>query len=226
MADADGVRRHSVPQDAELIHDETARAERESANGLKQYDRTIEILEQHIAHPPRPFRLRPSQILDLHRTALDGLSAYAGNYRPGAVEIKGSRHTPPGAHLVAALIEDMCEYVNDNFAFKSAVHLSAYVMWRLNWIHPFADGNGRTSRAVSYLVLCARLGDRLPGTMTIPHQIVDNRHPYFAALDAADDNFARGNIDVTAMEILIGDLLAKQMVTTLERAGALPKGVQ
>ncbi|HET9282483.1 MAG TPA: Fic family protein [Candidatus Angelobacter sp.] len=53
---------------------------------------------------------------------------------------------------------------------KSAIHLAAYVIWRLNWIHPFADGNGRTSRALSYLVLCTRLGERLPGTVTIPDQ--------------------------------------------------------
>ncbi|MBL8221394.1 MAG: Fic family protein, partial [Bryobacterales bacterium] len=31
------------------------------------------------------------------------------------------------------------------------------VMWRLNWIHPFFGGNGRTARSASYLVLCASL---------------------------------------------------------------------
>ena len=54
---------------------------------------------------------------------------------------------------------------------KPPIHLAAYTMWRVNWIHPFAGGNGRTSRAVSNLVLCARLGYRLPGTLTVPEQI-------------------------------------------------------
>lgn len=97
----------------------------------------------------RPFRLRPSIILDLHRIALDGLSAYAGNFRPGGVMIGKSKHTPPAAHLVPGLIEEMCDHVMDRFAAGSALHLCAYVMWRLNWIHPFTDGSGRTSRALA-----------------------------------------------------------------------------
>ena len=48
--------------------------------------------------------------------------------------------------MVAELVEDMCDYVNENWEAKSAIHLAAYIMWRLNWIHPFADGNGRLSR--------------------------------------------------------------------------------
>jgi Fic/DOC family len=62
----------------------------------------------------------------------------------------------------------MCDYVNENWEGSSPVHLSAYVLWKLNWIHPFTDGNGRTARAISYLLLCLRLGYRLPGTNTIP----------------------------------------------------------
>jgi Fic family protein len=69
---------------------------------------------------------------------------------------------------------------------STPIHLAAYLMWRLNWIHPFADGNGRTSRIISYVVLSIRAGAILPGTPTIPDQIVDNRKPYFDALDAAD----------------------------------------
>ena len=76
-------------------------------------------------------------------------------------------------------------------------------------------GNGRTSRAISYLVLCARLGYRLVGTNTIPEQIVANRQPYYAALDAADDAYAEGKIDVSAMESLLGQMLAVQLASVL-----------
>ena len=30
---------------------------------------------------------------------------------------------------------------NDNWDDSTPVHLASYVMWRLNWIHPFTDGN-------------------------------------------------------------------------------------
>jgi hypothetical protein len=108
------------------------------------------------------FKLRPSLILGLQREALAGISSYAGNYRPGGVAIEGSKHEPVGAHLVPELVEEMCDYVNEHWEESTPIHLAAYLMWRLNWIHPFADGNGRTSRIISYVVLSIRAGAILP----------------------------------------------------------------
>lgn len=87
-------------------------------------------------------------------------------------------------------------------------------MWRLNWIHPFTDGNGRTSRTISYVILSTRIRSVLPGSPTIPDQIVTNRQPYFAALEAADKVWeTSATVDVSKMEELLGSLLAKQLVT-------------
>ena len=108
------------------------------------------------------------------------------------MKIEGSKHEPVGAHLVPELIEEMCDYVNDQWDASTPLHLAAYIMWRLNWIHPFADGNGRTSRILSYVVLAIRAGAIPPGTPTIPDQIVENRTPYFEALDAADTAWRNG----------------------------------
>lgn len=79
-----------------------------------------------------------------------------------------------------------CAIVNDRWEIATALHLAAYVLWRLNWIHPFVDGNGRTSRAVSYLVLCVKLGCPLPATRTIPERIAANKKRYYDALEMAD----------------------------------------
>jgi hypothetical protein len=122
--------------------------------------------------------------------------------------------------LVPELVEDMCDYVNDHWNESTPIHLAAYLMWRLNWIHPFADGNGRTSRIVSYVVLSIRAGAILPGTPTIPDQIVDNRKPYFDALDAADLAFRGGNIDVSKME----ELLAIEDGRAVSRSSRKPAG--
>ena len=144
---------------------------------------------------------------------------FAGNFRPAGVKIEGSKHEPPGAHLVPELIEDLCDYVNDHWQPSTPIHLAAYVMWRLNWIHPFADGNGRTSRIVSYVVLSVRAGAILPGTPTIPDQIVDNRSPYFDALDAADVACSDGRLNVSKMEELLGALLARQLTSFYQSVG-------
>ncbi|MDA7946525.1 MAG: Fic family protein [Hyphomicrobiaceae bacterium] len=214
-------RRHSEALEADLIQDPQENAEAEARNGLRQFDLGMSIVEDALAK--KQFRLRPSLVLSLHRAALEGINAYAGNYRPGGVEIEGSKHEPVGAHLVPELVEDMCDYVNENWDEATAIHLAAYLMWRFNWIHPFADGNGRTSRIISYVALCIKLGFVLPGLRTIPEQIESDRNAYFEALDAADAAYADGEkVNVSKMEDLLGALLATQLTTLYEKASGKP----
>jgi Fic family protein len=209
--------RHSEALEVEIIADPDQKAHQEAKNGLRQFDNAIEQIESWL-QPGRTFKLRPSAIMSLNRLALDGLSSYAGIYRPAAIEIKGSKHTPPGSHLVPELVEEMCDYVNSNWD-RSPLHLASYVLWRLNWIHPFVDGNGRTTRIVSFIVLCVRLGYRVPGSNTIPEQISHDKKPYYNALEQADSVFGNDKkIDVSAMETLVGDLLAKQLASVLRDA--------
>ncbi len=218
MAEKDGPnRRHSVAEQAYLISNPEERAHKEAENGLIQFDKAMNLVEQHL-DPERPFKLRVSTILDIHLWALKDIHAYAGNFRPAEVSINESAHQPVERALVPHLIEEMCDHVNDNWNTKSALYLASYIMWRLNWIHPFADGNGRTSRMVSYVVLCIKIGSRLPGSNTIADQICKNRDPYFAALEDADKAAKDGKIDVSAMENLLEGMLAKQFVNFLEDA--------
>ena len=117
----------------------------------------------------------------------------------------------------------MCDYINDNWRTATAIHIAAYLMWRLNWIHPFADGNGRTARMTSYVAMSVKIGRVLAGTPTIPEQIVDNRIPYFDALEAADEAWKSGKIDVSKMEELLSSLLANQLISINRQAsGQLP----
>jgi Fic family protein len=228
-SNASGDRRHSVAFEPDLIKDPVKLAEAEAANGLRQFDAGKNAAQEAIDRRESAgfqFRLRPSLIQALHREALAGISTFAGLYRPAGVSIQKSKHTPPGAHLVSELVEDMCEYVNDQWSSKTALHLAAYVMWRLNWIHPFADGNGRTSRISSYVVLTIKTGYILPGSPSIPDQIVSDRSGYFRALDQADEACREGRPDVTAMEELLGGMLARQLAGFYRSAGGkLPPGV-
>ncbi|KTQ97555.1 cell filamentation protein Fic [Aureimonas ureilytica] len=219
MTDERRPERHSHALEPELIKDSTARAEAEARNGLRQYDFAVQTILQALERGA--FKLRISLILSLQREALQGISAYAGNFRPGDVEIKNSKHEPVGAHLVPELVEDMCDYVNGRWdEDRIALHLAAYVMWRLNWIHPFADGNGRTSRILAFTVLCNRIGFVLPGVPTFPDLIVDRRSEYEDALDAADAAWKEtGAVDVSMMESFLESLVAKQLGDVFEMAG-------
>ena len=83
------------------------------------------------------------------------------------------------------------------------------------------DGNGRTSRALSFVVLCVRLGYRIPGSNTIPEQISGNKTPYYEALELADSIYAKeSRVDVTAMDMLLGKLLANQLASVIHDARA------
>ncbi|MBO6944978.1 Fic family protein [Altererythrobacter sp.] len=216
-------KRESVGAEPSLLTDPEEIAKREAENAVRQFDAVLDLIDE-VARDGRKFRLRPSTILGLHKFALDGLSRFAGTWRSSKVEIEQSRHEPPHESRVPELMEDLCDWVNDNFESQSALSLCAYVMWRLNWIHPFLDGNGRTSRAVAYLVLCAKLGDRMPGALTIPEQIAADREPYYQALESADAAWADKKLDLAEMEELLTHYLGVQLASTFERAAQPENG--
>ena len=217
MTEDSGGDRKSRAASPVLITDPDERARKEAENGLAQFDAVLATVEQ-FRDEKRAFKLRLSTVLGLHRIALEGISSFAGNFRPSTVEIQGSKHEPVGAHQVPEHVEEMCDYVNEHWKTSTPLHLSAYVMWRLNWIHPFDDGNGRTSRAVSYLVLCMRLGYPLPGTNTIPEQIAADKRPYYEALESADAAWKDGRLDVSALEKLLEGYLSAQLLGIVEQA--------
>ena len=133
--------RHSEAEDAALLSDPDEIARREAENGLRQFTVALDIIRSYVKDAERPFKLRAGRIMKLHHAALDGMHRLAGTFRNTSVKIHGSLHQPPEAAFVADEIQALCEYINDNWN-KSAVNLAAYVLWKMNWIHPFADGNG------------------------------------------------------------------------------------
>lgn len=210
--------RHSKAESVELITDPNEKARRESENGVRQFKAALEFIRFHIQRPSNVFRLTQSLIVDLHHKALDGIHPLAGTYRNSSVAIGQSRHVPPRHVDVPDLVADMCDFVNQNWEQKNAIQLSAYVLWRMNWIHPFADGNGRTSRVVSYVVLSSKLNSLLPGTPTIPDQIAADKAPYYSALERSDDSWKRNILALSDMEAMLEKMLARQLLSATEEA--------
>ena len=199
-----------IVEEDEIVTDPDEIARIEAENGILQFDAVTEKIQEALSSDA-PFRLRPSTIMELNRLAIQRLHHSAGSFRSGQVGIRGSRHQPPHSSEVPAFVDELCDYVNDNWG-KSALHLAAYLLWRINWVHPFVNGNGRTARALSYLVMNVRLGWLLPGTNTIPAQIAANKAPYYRALELADAPYEDdSSIDVTALEDYLDGLLASQL---------------
>ncbi|WP_400770301.1 Fic family protein [Methylosinus sporium] len=89
--------------------------------------------------------------------------------------------------------------------------LFGHGLWRLNWIHPFIEGNGRTARAACYYLLCVRSETLLPGRKILPERIRENRDGYERALVAADRAWDDGHLDFTEMEDYLASLVQAQL---------------
>lgn len=208
--------RHSQADAVELITDPDEKARREAENGVRQFKAAIEIIRSALERPDSPFKLTQSLILDLHEKVLAGIHQLAGTYRNSPVTIGQSNHQPPRHSEVA----EMCQYVNEHWYDRNAVHLAAYVLWRMNWIHPFADGNGRTACVVSYVVLSAKLHSVLPGAPAIPDLIAADKAPYYKHLEEADESWRFGKIALSGMESMLEQMLAEQLLSATEEATA------
>lgn len=156
-------------------------------------------------------------LCEFQQVAITQIYTCAGTLRDGPVSIQGVKHQPPPHTEVPALVQEMCDYINNNWG-RTAIHLSAYLMWRVNWIHPFYGGNGRTAHVIAYLILSAKLGFKIPGTVTIPDLIDSERGPYYDALRKADTAFESGKLDISSMEELMSSMLAKQLVGVHKQA--------
>lgn len=66
--------------------------------------------------------------------------------------------------------------------------------------------------------MCARLGFYLPGKNTIPLQIEKDRGPYYEALAQADEADKAGKLDISAMEELVSQALAAQLLSVHDKA--------
>jgi Fic family protein len=203
--------RRSRADRAELIADPVTKARREAENGIRQFEMALDIIERHTDGAAIAFDLTPSLMLDLHRVALDGLHVQAGLYRTDPVTIAQSRHVPPWPDDIAGLVVDMCRYINEFWHGFEATELAAYVLWRINWIHPFADGNGRTARIVSYVILSVKLGYVLPGSPSIPEQIANDKEPYYRSLEEADEYWQRNFVALSSMEKMLERMLERQL---------------
>lgn len=121
--------------------------------------------------------LTESDIRNIHQLVLKNIdAANAGVYRRINVLISGARHTPPD-HLVVP--ERMAEFIaTSNKKNLHPVEQAAYIHVDFVGIHPFVDGNGRTSRLLMNLEL---MKSGYP-PVVIP---VEQRLRYYQALDLA-----------------------------------------
>lgn len=126
--------------------------------------------------------LRHAEILGLHRILAGEVmdQGEAGKYRMMAVRV--GQYRPPPADAVSGLMLELLEWWNTAARELSPVLSSAILHYRFEAIHPFADGNGRTGRALALWELYRR-GFDTHHIFSVDEYYWEDRPKYYAALD-------------------------------------------
>jgi Fic family protein len=116
----------------------------------------------------------------LHSLIVQGIDkTEAGSYRTYDVRISGSSHTPPPAFEVSSDMSALLLWYQALEQTADPLALATEFKHRFVAIHPFGDGNGRTSRLLMNIILM-RAG--LPIVVILKN----DRQKYYRALQQAD----------------------------------------
>ena len=176
-------------------------------NLSRQYDLLINCVEIGLEQGPTAFN--KYTLWALNHVSVANISQFGGRFREEPIYV--GNHTPPHFETVPELMDRFISFIHENWFILTPTQLAAYGLWRLNWVHPFIEGNGRTARATCYYLLCVRFGGLLPGDKIVPERIRENRDSYIAALQAADRAWNEGKLDLTVMENYLAGLVEAQL---------------
>lgn len=176
-------------------------------NLIRQYDLMTNCIEIGFKQGPTAFD--KYVLWAFNHVAVANISAFGGRFRAEPIYV--GNHKPPHFKDVPEWMDRFISNVHENWYIWSPAELAAYGLWRLNWIHPFVEGNGRTARAACYYLLCVRAGALLPGRKILPERIRESRDGYERALQAADRAWDEGHLDFTEMEEYLAALVQAQL---------------
>lgn len=148
----------------------------EVKNAFEAYDKLLEM---------NPYSIK--DMLLAHKVLMNELTKEAGTFRSGGVGVFAGEqlvHMAPPANQVPHLIKDLVDW-----AKKAEVHpliKSCVFHYEFEFIHPFADGNGRMGRMWQTLLLYK--WKSLFGWLPIETLIREQQGEYYKVLGECDHN--------------------------------------
>lgn len=125
-----------------------------------------------------------SDLLEAHQVLMAGLIDEVGQYRQGGVGVMSGGqviHMAPPANQVPRLMSDLLQWLGESQ--EHPLIQSSIFHYEFEFIHPFADGNGRMGRLWQTLIL----SQWHPIFINIPVEslIYQNQRAYYDALQAS-----------------------------------------
>ena len=177
------------------------RARREVVN----YFAALRHIEKHAGKKA----ITHEDVLRLHKIIAGRVmdQGEAGRYRTTRVRV--GPYSPPPPEMVSGLMFELLEWWNKGSGSLTPVLSSAIVHYQFEAIHPFADGNGRTGRALALWALYRR-GFDTHHIFSVDEYYWEGRPRYYAALQAVRQQ----GEDLTSWL----EYTAEGLLLTLERA--------
>jgi Fic family protein len=138
---------HLVINEGLTIGGKSMREHLEVVNHSEAIEYISEIVQNKVDFTERVLK-------QIHYLILKGIDREnAGVYRSIGVRISGSSHLPPEPFLLNRMMEEVFEYYQKNKNLLHPIILAAEMHEQIVRIHPFIDGNGRTTRLIMNLIL-------------------------------------------------------------------------
>ncbi len=200
---------------------------RQSEQEVVNYNQVLMSLNDQLDAP-----LTESLLLEIHRGVTDGLlpTHQSGQFRLEPVVVNNPRtgeivYLPPDHGDVAPLVEALLAYVQTNRTAMDPLLLAGIFHKQFVVIHPFVDGNGRTTRLATKILL-AGLGLNLFNLFSFENYYNQNVTRYFQQVGVLGNYYDwAGTLDFTPwltyfVEGILDELLRVQK--TIERNQATP----
>lgn len=171
---------------------------REVQNAYEAYEKLLEL---------NPFQVE--SLLTAHQVLMNELTKEAGRFRSGGVGVFAGEqlvHMAPPAHLVS---EQICELLK--WMKTTEVHplvKSCVFHYEFEFIHPFADGNGRMGRMWQTLILYK--WKKIFGWLPVESLIKDRQDQYYKVLGLCDKEADSGKFIEFLLQAIYDTLLELQ----------------
>ncbi|ANV97844.1 hypothetical protein BBW65_03065 [Helicobacter enhydrae] len=153
---------------------------------IENLKNAMQFIEEHTDEDTR---FNQAYFFELHKIVMFALKKdwVSGKLRDTDVSIQKSNHTPPSAFLVAERFQEFIDFINTEYKQQFQTMMIAIAHHRFEHIHPFADGNGRMGRLLTYALLI-KLGFRVKdGRIINPSSVFyADRNRYYDMLSKAD----------------------------------------
>ncbi len=206
----------TIEQAEQVWAGQTITADGDDVRELLNYRAAFQLVSESLHHGDP---LSEGLIREIHKRLVEGVrgeSGQPGRYRLVQNFVANSAtgtivYTPPPAPEVPPLMRDLVQWLQQDSAIHPVL-MAGIAQFLLVHIHPFVDGNGRTSRLLSTLCLY-RSGYDFKRLFTISEFYDRDRSRFYQAIQGVRD----ADLDLTGWLEFFSEGLATQLQEIKER---------